>query len=236
MADKQLESGSAAFLLIDDLYNDIRRNGLRKDDTRRLTAIVSDKRIKKLNFQSSKLDVDNPATQELRDALLHRAISDPEVRRAVSLVIVNLPDGAFREASPLLDRALEVPAIARTGMTVKLAEQGPKAASRLTDFVESGFATPRRVNGHAIGDWGRDAMGAIAGLCKLGMRARNQLPRLKAIEARGFVPKIRHPRWQTLLVALGDDPNRFNMPDNMNNSLDRYRQKLVRDAKNGCAR
>lgn len=225
------EGSGAAFALVGDYYEMLRKEGLEVGDADRLRRVLGDDRVTDFSYLLDFMKRENAVALRLRDALLSRlgrfvkAGDKPNAGRLESIA-ASLPALAYEHA-PLLDELLKEPAERRLypKLIVRLADRGPESASRFVTLIEESWASKDRGFG-----WGRDAEAATSGLCLLGGTAKAVLPQLLELHQRYAQGTVtRGHKWRGMLVALGADVNRFESPGSRDQQ--RYREDLLQEAR-----
>jgi len=238
------DAAGAAFTLVNDYYDLVRKQS-RPEDARLMARLIGDRRVTnfwtlplhKIRSQSDRLLLRDPILQRMRE------LADEEnwdAYRALASAGGRLPELAFRGANPALDTLLGDPDRRRAGAALvrRLADRGPSAAPALVAFVQEGWKKPesrakRRTVPGSVGDDGR---AALAGLCELGLDARQSLPQLRQAAASEIVPPRMQESelWRATLIALGANPGEFTVPKDTKWPLERYRANLNELAHQKC--
>lgn len=229
-------STGAAFALVGDYYALFQSATVGQDDARRLARLIADRRV--TTFWQLPLHQIASTSDRLllRDPILDRLPQLAETDnwdsyRALASHIERLPARAFEKPDPRVDGLLADPDRRRAAPALvrRLADRGPGAADRLAEIALEGTKPPP--NRHR-GTQGDDARAAITGLCRIGPAARAVLPKLRQA---AVPPGMQESDlWRAMLISLGARSNEFPLPKNRSGSVDSYRDRLERQAREKC--
>jgi hypothetical protein len=247
LGDPTAPAESAAFALLEDYYDEMREKGTQPGDVQRMARIIADPRITKFWFMPTHKIKPESDAMVLRDPALERLVQmtkaddfdqKSEGYRSLMQIAGRMPNGAYAAPNENYDELMADPAIRRRSpdLIKRLADRGPAATEQLLSIVREVWSSSKSSDGDR-GKGNYDAAyAALDGLCRLGGDAAPALPVLRKMVVDGSIATgiTESDNWRGTMVALGANPEEFEMPKNMNWKIDRYRDSLRRKAKE-CA-
>jgi hypothetical protein len=226
---RELPADDAVFLLVEDFLKELREN-ISPEEAALVARVIRDSRFTAFGLLGDSIlqhhNVAGPALDAMLDRLQELSREKGFRRyRQLEERIDALPPGALRAPDPRGEALLadEEVRAASPHLVVRLAERGPSAAPVLVGYMKSRW-TPQQLRRDG---YDRDAQAALAGLCRIGVDARDYLPELRRWEQSGQLPAHlpASANWRATLIALGAIPDEFT-PPGREHPID-YRRLLV---------